>query len=62
MALVLKRNIGEAVVINGKTRVWISQGERDGHLRLNFEAPPDVVILREELIGLPPGDRDQKAG
>lgn len=62
MALVLNRDIGERVVIDGRIVVWISRSKRNSNqLRLHIDAPADVSIVREELIGQPPSDGDRKA-
>ncbi|HKD74304.1 MAG TPA: carbon storage regulator [Ktedonobacterales bacterium] len=46
--LVLRRNLGEAIVLNQDIviRVIAVQGDR---VKLGIEAPPDVIIRREEL-------------
>jgi carbon storage regulator len=51
--LVLSRKIGESVVIDGRVIVTI-QEMRGGRVRLSFQAPADVPVLREELVGQPP--------
>jgi len=45
--LVLTRKIGEAVLIGNDVRVTIVQ-IRGKQVRLGIEAPPDLLILREE--------------
>lgn len=50
MALVLERRIGEAVKVNGNLSVKVLR-VRGNRVRLAFEAPPDVRILRDELCG-----------
>jgi len=47
--LVLTRKIGERIVIDNRIiiEVMAVQGQR---IRLGIDAPPDVHILREELI------------
>ena len=51
--LVLKRKKGERVRLRvGATDVWVTVTYcRDGVVRLGFEAPPEVEISREELLG-----------
>ncbi|WP_040952410.1 carbon storage regulator CsrA [Gorillibacterium massiliense] len=46
--LVLRRKIGEAVMIGGTIQVQILGIEGD-QIKLGFIAPKDVQILREEL-------------
>jgi carbon storage regulator len=47
--LVLRRKAGEAIVLNGVIRIYVLavEGER---VKLGIEAPPDVVIVRSELL------------
>jgi sRNA-binding carbon storage regulator CsrA len=33
---------------------------RNGKVRIGIDAPPDVLILREELIGQEPGRQQQQ--
>jgi carbon storage regulator len=51
--LVLSRKVGESVVIDGRVIVTVEE-MRGGRVRLSFEAPADVPVLREELVGQPP--------
>ncbi len=46
--LILSRKIGEAVVLDEKTTVRIIDISK-GVVRIGFDAPNDVLILREEL-------------
>lgn len=48
--LVLSRKIGEAIVIDGGIKITLLtvQGER---ARIGIEAPDDVSINREEVLG-----------
>lgn len=50
--LVLRRKVGEAVVVNNKLTVCVLgvDGER---VKLGFAAPPDIVIMRQELLEVP---------
>ena len=49
MPLVLSRTIGESVVINGgEIKVTVADVQGD-QVRLAFNAPPNVVIDREEI-------------
>ncbi len=47
--LVLRRKAGEAIVLNGVIRIYVLavEGER---VKLGIDAPPDVVIVRQELL------------
>ena len=46
--LVLSRKVGESIFINESIRVTVV-GSRGGQIRLGIEAPPEVIVLREEL-------------
>jgi carbon storage regulator len=46
--LVLTRRAGERLLIGDNIAVTVVRAER-GKVRLGIEAPPDVVVLREEL-------------
>ncbi len=47
--LVLRRKASEAIVLNGVIKIYVLavEGER---VKLGIEAPPDVVIVRQELL------------
>ncbi len=48
--LVLRRHVGESIVINGPCRVTLlATGNHSA--RIAVEAEPDVVILRSEIVG-----------
>ena len=47
--LVLNRRYEESVIINGDIKIKILGIDR-GVVKLGFEAPNEVVILREELL------------
>jgi len=50
--LVLTRKVGEKVVIGGN--ITLTVVKVDGNqVRLAFDAPPEVRILRNELVGKP---------
>jgi carbon storage regulator len=58
--LVLSRKIGESIEIAGGIRVTITE-VRGGRVRLSIAAPPDVRVLRKELVdaissGHPPAE------
>ena len=46
--LILSRKIGEAVVLDEKITVRVIEVSK-GVVRLGFDAPNDMLILREEL-------------
>ncbi len=47
--LILTRRKEESVIIDGDIRVVVL-GIKNGQVRLGFEAPDDVNIVREELL------------
>src|SRR6266849_5282234 len=46
--LVLSRKVGESIVISESIRVTVVQ-VNNGRIRLGIDAPPEVIVLREEL-------------
>jgi carbon storage regulator len=52
--LVLTRQVDEAIVVDGDIRITVIDLRAD-KVRIGIDAPPDVLILREELIGQEPG-------
>ena len=46
--LVLSRKVGETILISETIRVTVVQ-VANGRIRLGIDAPPDVLVLREEL-------------
>ncbi len=50
--LVLSRKLNEKIVINGNIVVTVVKVDRN-QIRLGIEAPRDVAIQREELLGRP---------
>ncbi len=52
--LVLRRKAGEAIVLNGVITIYVLavEGER---VKLGISAPPEVVIVRSELLESPSG-------
>jgi carbon storage regulator len=50
--LILTRNVGESIVIDGGIKITVGtiQGNQ---VRVMIDAPRDVTILREELVGRP---------
>jgi carbon storage regulator len=47
--LVLSRRNGECIVIDGKIMVTIIE-VRGQQVRLGIEAPPEIPVMREELL------------
>lgn len=59
--LVLRRKAGEAIVLNGVITIYVLavEGER---VKLGISAPPEVVIVRSELLDTPGGGPGGPAG
>lgn len=59
--LVLRRKAGEVIVLNGVIKFYVLavEGER---VKLGIEAPPDVIVVRQELLepGQPGADDQQQ--
>lgn len=51
--LVLSRKVGERIVIGNNVVITVV-AVRGQQIRLGIEAPPSVVVKREELIDLKP--------
>ena len=56
--LILSRRIGESIIIDDNIKVTVlgidRRGlgiDRRGQVKLGFEAPEEVVIVRKELLG-----------
>src|SRR5260370_37203667 len=47
--LVLSRKVGESILISETIRVTVVQSAKNGRIRLGIDAPPEVIVLREEL-------------
>lgn len=47
--LILSRRAGEAILLAGGIRIVVIATER-GQVRLGIEAPPEVTILRQEIV------------
>jgi len=47
--LVLSRKVGESILISETIRVTVVQSAKNGRVRLGIDAPPEVIVLREEL-------------
>ncbi|UZJ79572.1 carbon storage regulator [Fictibacillus sp. KU28468] len=50
MALVVGRKPGESIIINDNIKVTVIKTD-DNMLRLKIDAPKEVSIVREELLG-----------
>ncbi len=48
--LVLTRSYEQSVIINGDIKVTVLGIDRRGQVKLGFEAPEEVSIVREELL------------
>lgn len=47
--LVLTRKLNQKIIIGNDVRITVV-GIRGNHVRLGIEAPPEVSVLRDELI------------
>ena len=47
--LVLTRHIGEKIIINNDTEVTVLE-VKGSQVKLGFDEPEDVLIVREELL------------
>lgn len=47
--LVLIRHLGEQIVIDGVIRLTVVSG-KGGRIRLGIEAPPSIVVDRQEIL------------
>lgn len=59
--LILRRRCREAIVISGEITVRVLEIE-GGRVKLGIEAPPDVSVLREELLEAVTGENRSAAG
>jgi len=55
--LVLSRKIGESILIGDNVVVTVRE-MHGGRIRLAIEAPQDVLVLRNELIGKRPSRKE----
>ena len=55
--LVLSRKLNEKIVIDGGITVTVVKIDRN-QVRLGIQAPGDVAVYREELLGARRGDRE----
>ena len=53
--LILTRKVDQAIVIEGDIRIVILGVERD-RVKIGIAAPPEVMVLREELCDEPQDD------
>lgn len=56
--LILTRNIGEAVVINENIKILVVAAFKSGQVKLGFDAPEHVPILRAELLQKTPKNEE----
>jgi len=59
--LVLGRNQGEGIWIGNKIRIVIVRISTNGKVSLGIEAPPEVIVLREELLEKTPDNKKEAA-
>lgn len=59
--LVLRRKVGESIVLAGVINISVLavEGER---VKIGISAPPDVTIVREELLRSPGPDSSPNQG
>lgn len=48
--LILTRSYEQSVIINGDIKVTVLGIDKRGTVKLGFDAPDDVNIVREELL------------
>ncbi len=48
--LILTRSYEQSVIINGNIKVTVLGIDRRGTVKLGFEAPEEVAIVRQELL------------
>jgi carbon storage regulator CsrA len=58
--LVLSRRLNEKIVLPGLSITVQVLDVRRGAVRLGIDAPPEVTVLREEVVGKPRCDADPK--
>jgi carbon storage regulator len=58
--LVLRRKVGESIILDGVISISVLavEGER---VKLGINAPPDVTIVREELLKVLSSDHSEPA-
>ena len=54
--LVITRKVGENLVIGEDIVITVVETQR-GRIRLGVQAPPNVIVLREELLRRPPPEQ-----
>lgn len=55
--LILRRKVGESLVIGGNIRITILDGG-DGGVRLAIDAPKEIPVVRSELLRAAEANRD----
>ena len=58
--LVLSRKLNEKIVINGNITLTVVKIDRN-QIRIGIEAPGDVPVFREEIIGVARRARSEEA-
>ena len=58
--LVLSRKINEKIVIDGNIVVTVVKIDRN-QVRIGIEAPGNVRVFREEILGAPPVTRKRRS-
>lgn len=58
--LKIKRYSKSGIIIGDNIRVYVSKVHKDGMVELDIHAPPEVKILREELLRR--SENNQKEG
>ena len=57
--LVLSRRVNEKIIINGNIVLTVVKLDRN-QVRIGIEAPVDIPVCREEIIGTPHRVRSEK--
>lgn len=53
--LILTRRVGETLMVGDDVEVMV-MGVRGNQVRIGIKAPPEVVVLREELVEQAPDE------
>jgi carbon storage regulator len=59
--LVLRRRVGESIVIDGTITVSVLAVDGD-RVKIGIETPPDILITRQELLTRPTEGQQGKSG
>lgn len=63
--LILSRDIGQSIIIDGNIKITILEKGRDrrsGQVRIGIEAPKGIVVNREEIQQLIEAENLSRAG